>query len=314
LVLLWRRKRSVLDLWLMVMCCAWLYMITIGGLFAESRFSLGWYSGRIVQMAATFFVLLLLLSQTTALYANMARAAVQRRGARHARQLAMDAMATAIGHEIKQPLTAMLANAEACTLRLMQSEPDMEGLRTAVADITAGCLRINEIIGEARAMFKKSAHERTLLDVSKIVRDVLATVALDLRLQRVIVKTHLDRNLPPVLADGGQLHQVFLNLITNALEAMKGVAGRPSVLTVSSGIVPGTSYVAVTVEDTGTGIADPDSARIFEPFFSTKTSGSGVGLTICQVIIEAHGGKLQLCAKEGQGTIFQVSLPRGDDE
>ncbi len=163
-------------------------------------------------------------------------------------------------------------------------------------------------------MFKKSTHDRQLLDVNKVVRDVLATVELDLRLQRVIVKTDLDDDLPPVLADSGQLHQVFLNLVTNALEAMSGVAGRPSVLRVTSGIVAGSSDIAVTVEDTGVGIADKNSGRIFEPFFSTKAAGTGVGLTICQVIIEAHGGRLQVCANEPCGTIFRVSLPMGGDE
>ena len=163
-------------------------------------------------------------------------------------------------------------------------------------------------------MFKKSAHDRQLLDLNKVVRDVLATVELELRLQRVTVKTDLDDDLPPVLADSGQLHQVFLNLITNALEAMGAVTGRPSVLTVSSGIVAGSSDIAVTVEDTGIGIADKDSGRIFEPFFSTKAAGTGVGLTICQVIIEAHGGKLQVSANQPYGTIFRVILPRGGNE
>jgi signal transduction histidine kinase len=314
LLLLWRRGRSVLDLWLMVMCCAGLFETSLGGLLAGSRYSVGWYTARTFQVVAIFTILLLLLSETTALYANMARAAIQRRGLRQARQLAMDATATAIGHEIKQPLTAIFANAEACTLRLKDPEPDLEALREAVADIETGCLRINQIIGDAQAMFKKSAHERKLLDVNKIIREVLAAVELDLRLQRVIVKTHLDRNLPPVLADGGQLHQVFLNLVVNALEAMKEAAARPAVLTIRSGIVADSSGIAVTVEDTGTGIADRDGARIFEPFFTTKASGSGVGLTICKVIIGAHGGKLQLGAKQGRGTIFQVNLPSGDDE
>ena len=311
-VLLWRRGRSVLDLWLMVMCCAWLFVMTIGALFAGSRYCLGFYAGRIVQLAATFFVLLLFLSETTALYANLARASIQRRGARHARQIAMDAMAASIGHEISQPLTAILANAETGMRQLAKAEPDLNDVHATLAGIDADGRRISAIIGGVRTMFKGSAHDRQLLDVNEVLRDVLATVDLELRHQRVIVKTDLDDDLPPVLADSGQLHQVFLNLITNALEAMAPVAGRPSVLRLTSGIVAGSSDIAVTVEDTGVGIAAKDSARIFEPFFSTKSAGTGVGLTVCKVIVKAHGGSLEVRANAPHGTVFRVTLPRDD--
>jgi signal transduction histidine kinase len=311
---LWRKGRSVLDLWLMVMCVTWLFEVTLGGLLAGSRYSVGWYAGRIFQMVATYTVLLLLLSETTALHANMVRATIQRRGARQARQIAMDAMAASIGHEIKQPLTAMMANASAGILQLTKPEPDLEEMHSAFSDIVAEGGRIKAIIGGVRTMFKKSAHDRRPLDVNRVIRDALGAVELDLSLQRVTVETDLDSDLPPVLADSGQLHQVFVNLFTNAMEAMSVVAGRRSVLTVRSGIGAGSSDIAVTVEDTGVGIADTDSGRIFEPFFSTKVAGSGVGLTICQVIIEAHGGTLHDSPNKPFGAIFRVTLPKGGDE
>jgi len=130
----------------------------------------------------------------------------------------------------------------------------------------------------------------------------------------VAVKTELDNDLPQIFADNGQLHQVFLNLITNAIEAMSDIAGRAAVLTLASQIVPGSPEIAVTVEDTGIGIDDKDGGHIFEPFFSTKAAGSGVGLTICQVIIKAHGGRLEVRANQPRGTIFRVILPAGGDE
>jgi signal transduction histidine kinase len=152
------------------------------------------------------------------------------------------------------------------------------------------------------------------LNLNTVIRDVLSTVELELRLQRVTLKTDLDDDLPPVLGNSGQLHQLFLNFIANALEAMSTVAGRSSVLTVRSRIVAGASDIAVTVEDTGIGIADKDSARIFEPFFSTKAAGTGVGLAICRVISEAHGGRLEVQANKPNGTIFRVILPVGGEE
>jgi signal transduction histidine kinase len=314
LLLLVVRGRSVLDLWLTVMCFTWLIEILLGGLFAGSRFSLGWYTGRIVQIAATFIVLLLLLSETTALYANMARAFIQRRGIRQGRKIAMDAMAASIGHEIKQPLTAVLANAGACARQLKKPEPNLEEALAAAEDIAVQVHRISDIIGSARTMFKKSTHTPQLLNVNEVVQDVLSTVELDTRLQHVTVKTDLDNALPPVLADSGQLHQMFLNLFTNALEAMTGVTGRPGALTVTSSFAAGSSDIEVTVEDTGVGIADKDRNQIFEPFFSTKAAGSGVGLTVCQVIIKAHGGRLEVRANEPYGTIFRVILPMGGYE
>jgi signal transduction histidine kinase len=314
LVLLWVKGRSMLDLWLTVMCGAWLVEILLGGLLAGSRYSLGWYAGRISQMAATFVVLLLFLSETTTLYANMARTSIQRRGDKQARQVAMDAMAASIGHEIRQPLTAVLVNANACTRHLKNPEPNLEEALAAAEDIASEVRRISTIISDIRTMFKKSTHARQLLHVNEVVQDALATVELDTRLQRVTVKTDLDKALPPVRADSGQLHQVFLNLFTNALDAMSGAKGRPATLTITSRIIAGSSDIAITVEDTGIGIVNKDRSHIFEPFFSTKAAGSGVGLTICQVIMEAHGGKLQVSANQPYGTIFRVILPGGSAE
>jgi signal transduction histidine kinase len=279
-----------------------------------SRYSLGWYMGFFFEMVATCIVLLLFLSEQTGLYANLARAAVQRRGARHARQIAMDAMAASIGHEIKQPLTSVIVNADAGMRMLNKAEPDLKEVFAALRDIDEQGRRIREIIGSVRTMLRGSAHHRQRLDLNKVVRDALMTPGLELRQQHVIVKTDLDEDLPPVLADSGQLHQVFLNLITNALEAMAAVAERPSVLRITSAPVEDASDVAVTVEDNGIGITDKDSGRILEPFFSTKITGTGVGLTICQVIIDAHGGSLHVRANEPHGTIFRVTLPTGDDE
>jgi signal transduction histidine kinase len=308
LVLLWVRGRSVLDLWLMVMCGSWLFKQVLSGILSGSRYTLGWYSGRFFELPATFIVLMLFLFETTALYANLARASIQRRGARHARQIAMDAMAASLGHEIRQPLTAIITNASAGLRQVNEAEE----AHATFSDIAADGQRIRAIVSGVRTMFKESTHDRQPLDVNKVVRDALAAVELDLVLQRVIVKADLDGDLPPVLADSGQLHQVFLNLVTNALEAMNGVSGRPSVLRITSGIA--SSDIAVTVEDTGVGIADKDKARVLEPFFSTKVAGTGIGLTICNVILQAHGGSLQVSANEPYGTIVRVALPIGDDD
>jgi signal transduction histidine kinase len=171
---------------------------------------------------------------------------------------------------------------------------------------------MSERIGGIRTMFKKDAHGRLLLGANDLVREVLAMVDLDLRNQRVSVTTDLCNNLSQLLADRGQLHQVFVNLIMNAIEAMGSVTDRARVLRIKSDISPESSDVVITVEDTGMGIADKDKDRIFEPFFTTKSTGTGIGLSICRSIIESHGGNLRASANKPYGTIFQVTLPGGN--
>jgi signal transduction histidine kinase len=128
----------------------------------------------------------------------------------------------------------------------------------------------------------------------------------------VLVTTDLRNGLPQLLADRGQLYQVFQNLITNAIEAMDSVTGRGRALRVSTGVIQESSDVVVTVEDSGMGIEGNNEDRIFGPFFTTKPTGTGIGLTICRSIIQSHGGGLRAFAKEPYGTIFQVTLPIGD--
>lgn len=312
LALLWFRRRSVLDLWLMVMCCTWLLELTMTAVLLNTRYSVGWYASRLYTLTASIVVLLVLLSETTALYANLARSVMRQRGDRQARQIAMDAMAASIAHEVNQPLAAMVANADAALLLLVQATPNLHELRAALEDIVNNGHRASEVIGGIRSMFQKDVHGRLALDANDIVREVLTMVELDLRNYRVSVTTDLRENLPQLFADRGQLHQVFLNLIMNAIEAMGSVTNRARVLRVNSDIVQEPPGVVVAIEDSGTGIKGEDRERIFEPFFTTKSTGTGIGLAVCRSIIESHGGSLRVSAHKPHGTIFQVTLPSGD--
>ena len=134
-------------------------------------------------------------------------------------------------------------------------------------------------------------------------------VDIDLRTQRVSVSIELREGLPQLLADRGQLQQVFLNLIMNAIDAMRSVTDRVRLLRIRSDNGQESSSVLVTIEDSGTGIEKNDKDRIFEPFFTTKSTGTGVGLAICRSIVEAHGGSLRASPNNPHGTIFYVALP-----
>jgi signal transduction histidine kinase len=313
LALLWLRRRSVLDLWLMVMCCTWLLEAAISAVLINSRFSLGWYAGRIYALIATLFVLVVLLSEATTLYAHLARSVMRQRGEREARQTAMDAMAASIAHEVNQPLGAIALNSQTALFLLAKTPPDIEEARAALESIVSDSVRGSEVIASLRAMFKKDVHGRVWFSVNDLVREVLTTVEVELRTQRVSVATDLHDGIPRLLADRGQLQQVFLNLIMNAIEAMRSITDRARRLRIRSDIIQGSSGVLVTVEDSGIGIDGKDKARIFEPFFTTKSSGTGIGLTICRSIIESHGGTLRASSNKPHGTIFHVALPDGEN-
>jgi signal transduction histidine kinase len=314
LALLSFQRRSVLDVWLMVMCCAWLLENILSVVLVDARFSVGWYAGRIYGLIATIVVMVVLLSETTTLYADLARSVQRQRGARQARQVSMDAMAASIAHEISQPLGAIVTNANAGRRWLTKTPPNLDEALLALNRIATDGNRAAGVIRSLRAMFKKSAHGRVSFNVNDLVREVIDTLEIDLRTQQVSVSSNLNDGIPLLLGDRGQLHQVFLNLMVNAIEAMGTVTDRARVLGVTSNTIQGFSGVIVTIEDSGTGIEGEEKDRIFEPFFTTKAGGTGIGLAICRSIVEAHEGSLGASAKKPYGAIFRVALPTATDE
>jgi signal transduction histidine kinase len=309
LMLLWIRRSSVLDLWLMVVCCAIVLELAMNNLIM-ARFSVGWYASRVYSFTASIIVLLVLLSETTTLYANLALSVIRQRSAREARQIAMDAMAASIAHEIRQPLAAMVTNASASSRWLTNNPPNIDEALLAQERVVNNGHRAAEVIASLRTMFKKEAHGRVSFGINGLVQEVLTTLDLDLRTRQISVTTQFNENLRPLLGDRGQLQQVFLNLIINAIEAMDTSHAR--VLLVSSNTIQQSSGVMVTIEDSGIGIRHEDKDSIFEPFFTTKTDGTGIGLAICRSIVEAHGGTLAALANKPHGTVFRVALPDAD--
>ena len=209
LTMLWLRWRSVLDLWLMVMCCTWLLEITLVAVLIEARFSLGWYAGRLYALMAAIFVLLVLLSETTTLYAHLARSVMRQRGNREARQVAMDAMAASIAHEVNQPLAANALNSRAALRFLAQTPPNIDEVRNILEGIARDSVRGGEVVASLRAMFKKDTHGRILLSVNDLIREVLIVVDVDLRSNRVSVASELREGLPRLLGDKSNWNRCF---------------------------------------------------------------------------------------------------------
>ena len=307
LVLLWRRQRSVLDLWLMVVMFAFLFEVgrLVGG---PARFSLGFYASRIYSLTTATTILLLFLSETTTIYARLATAVIRERHERDSRHLTMDAAMASIAHEVNQPLAAIVTNANAGLRWLTNDAPNLDAARATMKNIVSAGHRAGEVIESIRAMFKKDRQERSPIELNDVIRDVLALLREELQMRGILVQTQLASPLPLVLGQSGQLQQVIWNLVRNAADAMDSVTGRARVLTVKTEI-HNPDGILLSVEDSGTGIDPKNTDRIFETFFTTKSQGMGMGLSICRSIIEAHDGKLWASSGVENGSVFNILLP-----
>jgi len=312
LVLLWLRRRSVLDLWLMVVLCAYIMESALTVFPVPIRFSLGFYAGRVYGVLANSLVLVILLGEMTRLYGELLRAVLAQRREREVRLMTGDAVSASIAHEIKQPLSAMTANANTGLHWLDRAAPDLDKAKAALQRIVSNGHRAGAMIESTRALFKRDgAGTRTSIGVNDLIRDALALVRNDLQAHRIAVQGDCDESLPRIEGNQVQLQQVLVNLITNAVESMATENGE-RVLRLRSEVHDSGS-VMVSVEDTGEGVEPGAIDRIFNPLFTTKAHGMGMGLSICRSIVEAHGGRLWVSARLPRGAAFHFTLPAHPD-
>src|SRR5271157_755506 len=221
----------------------------------------------------------------------------------------MGELATSIAHEVNQPLSGIVSNGSACLRFLARDTPDVEEVREAVRDIVRDGKRAGEVIARIRALTQRAATPREELDLNDTIREVLALVGDEAKERKVIIRTQLADDLSPVSGDRVQLQQVGLNLIMNGIEAMSGVDQRPRELVITTRSME-PDHVQVTVEDSGIGLDPNTMGRIFDPFYTTKASGMGMGLSISRSIVQNHGGRLWATANDGPGTSFHFTLPK----
>jgi signal transduction histidine kinase len=305
LIVLRVRRRSVLDLWLMVVMCGYVAGFFLISFPVPVRFSVGFYAGRLCGLLSASLVLIVLLYEITRLYGQLLRAVLAQRREREARLLTGDAVAATIAHEVKQPLSGMITNADAGLRWLGRATPDLDEAKAALQQVVADGHRAGAVIDSIRANFKKDARNRTSLDINELIGEALTLTRGDLQRHRILVQPEPAPKLPPVRGDRIQLQQVLLNLITNAIDSMAAKDG-VRVLRVRPEFHDG--GVIVSVADTGTGIGSPEFDRIFDPLFTTKSGGMGMGLAICRSIIEAHDGRLLVAPNKPEGAVFQFML------
>jgi signal transduction histidine kinase len=223
---------------------------------------------------------------------------------------AMGELSASLAHELNQPLTAILSNAQAAQTLLACDVVDLEAMREILADIIADDKRAAAVIRRLRSLLRKGDLEFVPLDVNEIVSEVGWLVKNDALTRNVSLRLDLAADLPGVLGDRVQLQQVVLNLVLNGLEALRPPWAGARTLVIRTAM-DGAATVTVAVQDSGTGIDEKDTDRIFQPFYTTKAEGLGMGLAIARTIVDAHGGRLAAANNEHGGATVHFTLPMG---
>jgi signal transduction histidine kinase len=323
LIVLWTRWRSVLDLWLMVVICAYAVEISLSYFPVPLRYSFGWYAGRAFGLFSSSLVLWVLLYEITTLYAVTAIVRVQRAKAslrtvqaelaRVSRVTTLGQLAASIAHEITQPIASSRNNARAALNFLDRQPPDLSKVKQALQCVVGDADRAGDIIGRIRDHIKKAPPRKDRFDLNEAINEVIVLARSTITENGVSVQIRLAEGRLPVHGDRTQLRQVVLNLILNALEAMSSVEAGARELLISTKQSE-TNGIVAAVGDSGPGIDAENLERVFEAFYTTKSSGLGIGLSICRSIIEAHGGRLWADTNEPRGAVFQFTLPGAENE
>lgn len=228
------------------------------------------------------------------------------------RVTSLAALTASIAHEVNQPLSGILTNAGTCLRMLDAHPPDVDGARETARRTIRDSNRATDVVARLRALFSRGGFTPEPIDLNEVAREVINLSRIDFQRERVSVQTDLADDVPSITADRVQLQQVILNLLRNAADAMSAVHDRPRRVLVRTGREPD-GNVRLSVEDTGIGLADHNIDKIFESFYSTKSGGMGIGLSVSRSIIERHRGRLWAEANEGPGARFSFSIPGGSE-
>ena len=308
LALLWRRSRSTLDMWLCVTIFAFLAELVINTVLISGRFTLGWYTGRVFAVLVTTIVMILMLAQIFALNARLMRATIMLQRERSNKLASLDAVVAAIAHEVKQPLATIVVRGAAAKRYLDRTPPGLREAGSSVGAMVAASMRANEIFENIRSLFSDVDQERRPINVNQLAAEALDLLREELKAYGIETSIHQTPELPSIMAHNGQLREVILNLLQNAIDAMKAVSDRRRILRIRTGH-HGNGAIVISVEDTGLGIKPEKAKGIFDPFVSTKARGRGLGLAICKSIVERHHGELSVLPEIDGGARFQLILP-----
>jgi signal transduction histidine kinase len=309
LAVLWLRRSSLLDQWLMIVAVAAILELALAVIFVSGRFSLGFYVGRMFSLLTSTVVLTVLLVETARLYARVARSNLILQREQSNKLMTLEAMTASIAHEVRQPLVAIVANAGAARRFIGRAKPDLAEAQFCLEKVVDAGHRVSTVFDTIGALFKAGDQKGAPIDLGRLTQGVLAAFADDFKRRRITTRVELAPGRPSVVGHGGQLQEVVFNLVQNAIEAMDGVDEDGRVLQVRTEQHADT--IVLTVEDSGSGFEGDDVSNIFNTFISTKQGGMGLGLAICRMIIERHGGQISAAPAHPRGAVFRVELPAG---
>ncbi|MGJ7506365.1 sensor histidine kinase [Variovorax sp. GT1P44] len=250
---------------------------------------------------------------STGSFSDEALAKVRAELAHRTRLACLRTLSASIAHEINQPLSGVVTNANTC-LRMLAADPaNIEGARETVRRIIRDGHRASDVIARLRCLFGTSERSAEQVDLNEATREVIALSLGELHRSRVIPRPDLAADLPRITGDRVALQQVILNLLLNASDAMRGVHDRPRKLVIRTARDEG-NCVRLTVEDAGVGLNSQDADRLFDAFYTTKVDAMGIGLSVSRSIIERHQGRLWASANDGPGATFSFSIPLAPDE
>jgi signal transduction histidine kinase len=308
LALLWRRQKSVLDLWLTVAVVALVAELWVTTFVIGTRFSLGFYASRLLSVTVSVVVLIVLLTETAVLYGRLSNAIALLQRERNNRLINIKAATSSIVHEVRQPLASMTTAATAARKWLEKVPPDLGEVKTLFGIIEHSGFHANEVLSHVPKLFEDADREQEPIDMNNLAHETLKILSGELDDHAVKTRLELASELPAIMGQRVQLQEVILNLVRNAIDAMDSMQVDRRLLTVRTK-PDGGKAIVMEVEDSGPGIERRRLAAIFEPFVTTKPKGTGLGLPICSRIIERHGGQLKASPDCNHGALFQIILP-----
>ena len=304
------RRRTILDLWLMVTLLAYMPSFLVAIIGSSVRFTVGWYAARCFVLVGSCTLLSVLLIETMFLYSRLASAIMLQRRERTNRLLSVEAVTGAIAHELRTPLGAITLNASTALSQLRSTPRELGDMENILTDIEADGHRAGAMISSIREMTTKTVYRSGVASADDVGQLALRLLKHDLQTNAISVATEFQGNLPNVQLDGMELQQILLNLVRNAIDAMSSSPPEARRLRLKTSF-DGQSAVLMSVQDTGPGISTEDRKRIFDPFFTTKPGGMGLGLAISSTLIANRGGKLRLVKSDTGGSIFELEMPVG---
>ena len=308
LLLMWTRRRSVLDLWVMVMLGMLISEMALVTFGLTTRFSLGWYVSRALAVFVSTVILIALLSESMRLHATLARSYLALERERTNKLMSVRAATSSIAHEVRQPLTGMVISARAARRWLDKAPPDLDEVMPLLDEIERAGFRAEQVLASVPRLLEGADNEQQPIDVNKLTLEALQILSGELDGYGIKTDVELAHGLPIVMGSRVQLQEVILNLVHNAIEAMAPIEVDSRSLKVRTK-PDGTKALVIEVEDSGPGIEAERLDTIFEPFVTTKPQGTGLGLAICSRIVQLHGGQLTASSAGKNGALFHLVLP-----